>query len=195
MITYEELEKTAASIEQDGFLDDNQSSLTKTAQALYLLKKLEKEIDEPINFKDFEKEASFGNKLAKGIGQTAVVGLGVAIAGLTAKEAEKSYNKNMFKKKQNGIIAFSKHENPSLKDVSNGKLRMWLNSAYAVSPRVAKDPMLASSYLNTAHAVGGVDLNTAKTVAEIQQRGGGNYNKLYDAISGQSAMTRSAFDN
>ena len=195
MITYEELEKIATSIEQNGFLDDNQVPLTKTAQALYLLDKIKKEIDGPVNFNSLEKKAGFSNKLVKGLGRTTAVGLGIALAGLTAQEAEKEYNKSKFKNKQNKIIAFAKHENPSLKDVSNGKLRMWLNSAYTVSPKVAKDPMLASSYLNTVHAVGGVDLNTAKTVAEIQQRGGGNYNKLYDAISGQSAMTRSAFDN
>jgi hypothetical protein len=64
---------------------------------------------------------------------------------------------------------------------------MWLDSAYTVSPRVAKDPMLASTFLNTAHAVNGVDLNTAKTIADIQQKGGKKYNKSYDAIIGSSS--------
>lgn len=194
MITYEELEKTASSIEEDGFLEDNTASLKKTAQALYLLNRLEKEIDKPVLFDNLKKEASFSDKVITGLGQTAVVGLGVAIAGNIAKEMEKSHERNMFNKRRDGIIAFSRHANPSLKEVSNGKMRMWLDSAYAVSPRVAKDPMLASSFLNTAHAVGGVDLNTAKTVSDIQQKGGGNYNSMYDAVSGQSSIVRSAIE-
>jgi hypothetical protein len=47
--------------------------------------------------------------------------------------------------------------------------------------------MLASTFLNTAHAVGGVDLNTAKTVSDINHKGGANYGRLYDAISGSSS--------
>jgi len=187
MITKQELEKTAASVEEEGFLEDNEILLEKTAQAVYLLRNIQKDLAKTTDDEEIEKTAGFSDRLISGLGQTAVVGLGVALAGGIAKDMEKKHNKNLFNKHRNGIIAFAKRENPALSNVSNGKLKMWLNSAYAVSPRVAKDPMLASTFLNTAHAVGGVDLNTAKTVGDIQHRGGGNYNTLYDAISGQSS--------
>ncbi len=187
MITYQELEKTASSIEEHGFTEDNTRVLEKTAQALFLLDKLKIEIDEPIDYSKIEKTAGIANRLFNGLGQTAIVGLGVAMAGGMAKDLEKSHDRRMFNKHRNGLVAFAKRENPALKDVSNGKLKMWLSSAYSVSPRVAKDPMLASTFLNTAHAVGGVDLNTAKTVSDIQHKGGGSYNTLYDAVTGQSS--------
>jgi len=187
MITCKELEKTAASVEADGFEDENQERLEKTAQALYLLDHLEKEIASDFKGVDFEKTAGFGKKMTRGLAQTAVVGLGVAMAGKLAEHAEKSYDKHMFNKHQNGLIAFARRENPSLQGVSNGKMKMWLRSAYSVSPKVANDPMLASTFLNTAHAVGGVDLNTAKTVSDINAKGGGDYSKVYDAIRGSSS--------
>ena len=186
MIDYKDLEKTAASVEEEGFADDNDRHLSKTAQALYLLDHLEKEIALDA-ITPLEKEASFSNKFMKGLTQTALVGLGVAMAGRAADKMEKNYDKRMFNKHRSGIVAFAKHENPSLRDVSNGKMKMWLDSAYSVSPKVAKDPMLAATFLNTAHAVGGVDLNTAKTVSDINAKGGADYGTLYDAVKGSSS--------
>ncbi len=186
MITHKELEKTATSVEEDGFVDDNNRHLKKTAQALFLLSHLEKEIAAGTTSEPIEKNAGFSNKLMSGLTQTALVGLGVAMAGKAAESAEKTYDRHMFNKHQDGIIAFAKHENPSLKDVSNGKMKMWLRSAYSISPKVARDPMLASTFFNTAHAVGGVDLNTAKTVSDINARGGSDHSKIHDAIRGSS---------
>lgn len=178
MITHEELTKIAQDVEENGFSDDSKADLEKTAQALFLLDHLTK---------DIEKTADFSSKLTSGLGQTAMVGLGVAFAGKMAEKIEKTLDKRDFRKRENGLIAFARHENPSLKDVSNGKMKMWLRSAYSVSPNVAKDPMLASTFINTAHAVGGVDLNTAKTVADINSRGGKDYSKIYDAVRGSSS--------
>ena len=188
MIDYRDLEKTAASIETDGFKDDKDKKLHKTAQALFLLSHLEDEIASGKTSTSLEKQAGFSNKLMKGLAQTALVGLGVAMAGRAADKLEKTYDARMFNKHRNGIIAFAKHENPSLRDVSNGKMKMWLDSAYSVSPKIAKDPMLAATFLNTAHAVGGVDLNTAKTISDINAKGGSEYNTLYDAVRGSSSQ-------
>ena len=192
MITHEELEKIASSIETDGYSDDRDNIDRKTAQGLFLFNKINSEISSGDytlrNKKDvtIEKQAGFANKFTEGMAQTALVGLGLAVAGRVADSEEKDYDDNKFKNRRQAIISFAKKENPSLSNVSNGKMKMWLNSAYAISPNVAKDPMLASQFLSTAHAVGGVDLNTAKTVAEIQQRGGKSYNNMYDAVRGAS---------
>jgi len=195
---YQELEKLASDIESTGFEEENIEYDAKIAYANAALEKLAQEIDSPSAKKDvakIEKVASFGSRLASGLGQTAIVGLSVAIAGRTLDKLEKDYDKKQFNRKANHLIQFAKHENPSLESVSDGKMRAWLNSAYTVAPRIAKDPMLASSFLSTAHAVGGVDLNTAKTIAEVQQRGGKDYNKSYDAIRSSSGGLSGAVMN
>jgi hypothetical protein len=183
---YEELEKIASSVEKNGFVDDRIEYGEKIVSANALLNKLAEEIDSPIS-ENLTKEASFGSKLMSGLGQTAIVGLSVAVAGRAVDSLERKYDKRAFDRDSGNIIEFAKRENPSLEHVSNGKMKAWLNSAYTVSPRVAKDPMLATSFLSTAHAVNGVDLNTAKTIADVQRKGGKDYSKSYDAIRGSSS--------
>ena len=183
MIDVDNLTKIASEIEVHGFSEDNQDRKKKTAQALYLLD----ELKHKINGDHIEKNASFESKLTKGLFRAGVAGLGLSVVGNIAKELHKDHDKNDFIARRNGLIAFAKRENPALNNVSNGKMKMWLNSAYAISPRIAKDPMLASSYLNTVSAVGSVDLNTTKTLADINARAGGDFSKTYDAIQGASS--------
>jgi len=172
-----ELEKIASSVETDGYSEDKELSIEKIAQANFLLRALED---------DITKEAGFGQSLGEGMAATAMIGLGVSAAGRAIDKVESSLDQMKFNRKKDHLISYARKENPSLKGVSSGKMSEWLDSAYVVSPRVAKDPVLASTYLNTLHAVGGADLNTVKTLADIQQKGGKSYDKSYDALRGTS---------
>ena len=142
----------------------------------------------------FRKSARMGifdNKLIDGLAQTALVGLGISVAGRAIDNAEKSWDKKSFNRKKKKLIAFARSENPGLGDVSDKRLGRFLDSAYSISPRVAKDPLSASAYINTAHAVGGVDLGTMKTLSDIQSKGGQGYTGNYDAISSVSSDIKS----
>lgn len=201
MTTANELSRLANDILKDGFADINEEVITKVAQATALFNK-STEIAEGIPMKKnrLEKIASnnsnnsstYGDKFVSGLGRAAAVGLGLAITGRALDKAEELYDEIKYEKKKNKIINFAKEENPDLQEVSDKRMSQWLDSAYVVSPNVAKDPMLATTYLNTAHAVGGADLNTAKTIAEIQQRGGKSYDKNLDAIRSQANLMTEA---
>ncbi len=128
----------------------------------------------------------FNNKIADGIAQTALVGLGISVAGRMLDSAEKKWDKKSFNKRKRGLIAFARNENPGLTDVSDKRIGRYLDSAYSASPRTANDPLSASAYINTAHAVGGVDLGTMKTLSEIQSKGGKSYTGNYDAVNSVS---------
>ncbi len=128
----------------------------------------------------------FNNKLIDGLAQTALVGLGISVAGRAIDGAEKNWDKKSFNRKKKKLIAFARNENPGLSDVSDKRLGRFLDSAYSVSPRIAKDPLSASAYINTAHAVGGVDLGTMKTLSDIQSKGGQGYTGNYEAINSVS---------
>jgi hypothetical protein len=190
MELHEELEKIASSVEQDGFADIEESTIQKTAHALYALHSTKKDITKTAGFSAPAEQVArsiFGKRLGEGLFQTAVIGLGVSTVGRAMDAVESKYDDFKFGRKKKDLISFARSENKGLRGVSDKRMGMWLDSAYAVTPRVAKDPMLASTFLNAAHAVGGVDFNTAKTVAEIQQRGGKSYDKSYDAIRGSSS--------
>jgi len=174
----DELLKIAEDVEKHGFYDTEHDRLVKIASAKGALVAVNR-----IAAKD-----GFGRRFAEGLAQTAAIGLGVSVVGKAFDKIDKSIDEYKFNRKSKKIIEFAKEENPALRKVSNPKLKRWLESAYAVAPTVAKDPMLATTYLSTVHAVGGVDLNTAKTLAEIQSKGGQGYSKTYDAVTGATGL-------
>ena len=210
---YKQLTEMAAQIEDKGFSDVKSNAILKVAESSELLRKLDQDIkDKAIKNKSkkgakkaskkksgtqliegmyaFKKEASktrfFKNKIADGLAQTALVGLGVSIAGRMIDHVEKKWDKREFNNKKKAMIGFAKNENPSLQEVPNSRIGRYLDSAYAVSPTVAKDPLTATAYINTAHAVGGADLGTMKTLADIQSNGGQRYTSNYDAMNSVS---------
>ena len=130
-----------------------------------------------------KKTRFFKNKMADGIAQIALVGLGVSVAGRMVDKVEKGWDKREFNQKKSKLINFAKTENPSLADVPNSRIGRYLDTAYAISPIIAKDPLTATAYINTAHAVGGADLGTMKTLSDIQAKGGQSYTANYDAAN------------
>ena len=203
----------AAEIEDKGFSDVKNNAILKIAESSELLRKLDQDIkDKAVKNKPkkgakktskkksgtqliegmfaFKKEASktrfFKNRIADGVAQTALVGLGVSIAGRMIDNIEKKWDKRKFDGKKRAMIGFAKNENPSLQEVPNSRIGRYLDSAYAVSPTVAKDPLTATAYINTAHAVGGADLGTMKTLSDIQAKGGQSYTGNYDAMNSVS---------
>jgi hypothetical protein len=199
-ITAEELEKLASEVEENGFetkdgLIQKVAAATAAFDAISSMQITKEENqdssktdEQPEEVEKTASPADFASKLGKGLAQAAGLSLAFALTGRAMDSAEEGYNRYKFNKKSDKIISYAKSENPGLKNVSNQKLKAWLNSAYAVAPTIAKDPVLASTFLSTAHAVGSVDLNTAKTIADIQRNGGKDYSKNYDALSGASSF-------
>ena len=215
-MNYEQLTEMAAQVEEHGFSDVKDDAILKVAESSELLRKLDQEIkDKKIKDGSkkskkgtkkeskkksgtqliegmfaFKKEASktrlFSNKIIDGIAQTALVGLGISVAGRMMDNAEKGWDKREFNNKKRALVGFAKRENPSLVEVPNSRIGRYLDSAYVVSPKIAKDPLIATAYINTAHAVGGADLGTMKTLSDIQSHGGQSYTSNYDAMNSVS---------
>ena len=216
-MNYEQLTEMAEQVEEHGFSDVRNDAILKVAESSELLRKLDQEIkDKKIKDSSkkskkgskkeskkksgtqlidgmfaFKKEASKGSIFGKGsfkrMAEIGAVGIGLSVAGRFADKIEGAWDKAKFEKGKSDTISFAKKENPALADVPNSRIGRYLDSAYSVSPRVAKDPLSASAYINTAHAVGGVDLGTMKTLADIQSRGGQSYTGTYDAANSVSS--------
>jgi len=166
--------KLAEEVEKNGFSEDSETTFVKIAQANTLLKMLK---DSPTISDEIQKEASFSfGHIGTALAEAVPMAVALTGVGLGAEALTDEYNDMKFRKKVPGLIAYAKQTNPSLRTVKDSKLRNWLNSAHTIAPRAAKDPELATTFLTTAHAVGGVDIATSKNLAEIQQRGGRSNN-------------------
>jgi len=171
--------KLASDVEQLGYTEDSEVLEDKIVSAKAAVDALEK-IAAPGN--------GFALRLGKGLAQTAAVGLAIAGTGKAVDKAIEAIDDAKFSLKKPKIIDYAKKENPELRSVSNEKLKAWLDSAYAISPAVAKDKTLATSFLTNAATIQTVDLGTAKTLADINAKAGKNYSSAYDAIRGSSSM-------
>ena len=168
------LEKLASEVEDTGLSQGRTGSITKIASAASAIKQL--------GMRDIPTILAGAAALTLG---TQAVGKGLDLAGKGVDDIKYEF------KKEHTILPFAKKENPGLKHVSDVKLGRWLDSARAMAPKVAKDKMLASTYLNNVHALGGqVDLHTASTLSEIG-RNTSSHGGMADAIGGNMSSSSS----
>jgi len=171
----ENLEKLASDVETFGLEDSSNSAIEKIAAAGTAIGQLGM-IDLP--------------KILAG---AAALSLGTTVVGKGMDEVGKAVENMKYEhKKDNVVLPYAKKHNPALRNIPDKKLGDWLDSARAMAPRVAKDKMLASTYLNNVHALGGqADLHTASTLAQIGKNtstGGNMADMIGGNIGGASSL-------
>lgn len=111
-----------------------------------------------------------------------LIGAGAALKGI-----DKLYDEGFKVKDKRGFadtISYAVKENPELKKVPPEKLNDWMHAFYTLSPKMAKNKVLASTMLTTTHNYGGnIDLATAKTIAETGHRAEHKKSKLSEGIN------------
>jgi len=152
------LNSLADRVEAEGLTASTTDAYEKIASANVLLEKIASPLG-GFSMKDVPKLLAVATTIATG----------ADLAGKGVDELGKTYENFKYeRKKHKEIIPFAKKEHPALKNVSDNKLGNWLDSARAMSPKVSKDKMLAATYLNNVHSLGGqVDIQTASTLSEI----------------------------
>jgi hypothetical protein len=161
------LEKLASEVETTGLTDTKSDAHIKIASAGAAINAL--------TMYDLPKILAGAAALSLG---TSIVGKGIDAVGGAIDNLKYEHRKN------NVILPYAKKHNPSLRAVADDKLGGWLDSAKALAPEVAKDKMLASTYLNNVHALGGqVDLHTASTLSTIGKNTS-SHGSMADMIGG-----------
>ncbi len=169
----------ASSVESGGLEDNKTSVFTKLAAANQVISQLTM------------------HDLPKILAGAAALTIGTrAVGSVMDKISDKSSDLKYEYKKTHTILPFAKKQHPGLKRISDERLGGWLDSARAMAPKVAKDKMLASTYLSNVHSMGGqVDISTASTLSQIGKNtssSGGLAESISGNIGGSSGLLQGA---